>query len=466
MSFVLVTATSSPLQITATPLTTTIAPDETASVLLTLENPSQKSIDIYITFPTLDWVGYTDPLTDYTFTLKSNAKKSTTLKFFPSSTLQPGAYNIRTRINDITQNLNYDFLVPVYLKPAVPVVVEQLPALRVRLETPYEIDPRYPWTYKAKIENLNQKHLQQVQVEIVSNHVQQQREITLEPNEATEQVFVTTLDPLTSPTEGLLTITVRYTQSNRTYTWQDTAAYKIFGYTAFKEDRSVQKQFLKTTEHITISNEGNRPDTYLLKVQTSPIKRIFTIYSAVPEYMKTAQGEYSVWAVQLNPLEEATITLSSNYRPILYFFVVMLTLFFLYYMLRSPVLIKKEVIKLATKEGGISNIKIIIQIKNRTSHTFENLRIIEKLPTIVSIEEQFEIGSIVPVSIHKSTEKGNIVKWEITHLDAYEERIITYKIESKVSILGGMSLPPTLLKFQDKKGRELTIQSNRLNLEL
>ena len=52
--------------------------------------------------------------------------------------------------------------------------------------------------------------------------------------------------------------------------------------------------------------------------------------------------------------------------------------FLLYYILRSPILVNKDVVKLAVEEGGISSIKVIIILKNRSQKTYENIRIIEK----------------------------------------------------------------------------------------
>ena len=81
------------------------------------------------------------------------------------------------------------------------------------------------------------------------------------------------------------------------------------------------------------------------------------------------------------------------------------------------------------------------------------------------MDKEIQIGTIKPVNIAKHKRIGTIVKWQIISLEKYEERIITYRIRSKLSILGGLILPAAKLKFKEK-GKERVVKSSKLKLSV
>ena len=134
----------------------------------------------------------------------------------------------------------------------------------------------------------------------------------------------------------------------------------------------------------------------------------------------------------------------------------------LYYFMRSPVMLKKEAIVIGTKEEGISDIKVVLHIKNRSSNVFDKIVITDRLPHIAELSKESETGTINPTSVTRSEKKGVILKWELPGLERFEERIISYKIKSKLSILGGFTLPLAVIRFYDKKGRERMSKSRKV----
>ena len=54
--------------------------------------------------------------------------------------------------------------------------------------------------------------------------------------------------------------------------------------------------------------------------------------------------------------------------------------------------------------------------------------------------------------------------WKIPHLEAYEERIITYKVLSMYQIIGDFELPATLVQFKNKKQQLITVKSNSVKV--
>ena len=56
--------------------------------------------------------------------------------------------------------------------------------------------------------------------------------------------------------------------------------------------------------------------------------------------------------------------------------------------------------------------------------------------------------------------KGTLLKWNIDILEGFEERMITYKIKSKLSILGSLKLSPAVIKFKNSRGNIVISHSN------
>ena len=78
----------------------------------------------------------------------------------------------------------------------------------------------------------------------------------------------------------------------------------------------------------------------------------------------------------------------------------------------------------------------------------------------MDIKKEFAEGTLKPSRILQHHKKGLIVKWNIASLDAFEERIISYKIKSKLSILGTLTLPPMTVTCKDKQGKGLKVVSH------
>jgi hypothetical protein len=101
------------------------------------------------------------------------------------------------------------------------------------------------------------------------------------------------------------------------------------------------------------------------------------------------------------------------------------------------------------KSENVSRIKVVISVKNRTSKLVENIRVIERTPAITEVDKEFIAGTIQPSKILQNHNKGTLVSWDFATLEPYEERIITYTLNSKLVIIGGtIKLPPTVVKYE------------------
>ena len=73
---------------------------------------------------------------------------------------------------------------------------------------------------------------------------------------------------------------------------------------------------------------------------------MFTYTSPEATVTKEDGVKYFVWDVALPPQGAITITIIVNYRPIFYIFLAILVCTTLYYLLRSPVVVKKQAINI------------------------------------------------------------------------------------------------------------------------
>jgi hypothetical protein len=136
----------------------------------------------------------------------------------------------------------------------------------------------------------------------------------------------------------------------------------------------------------------------------------------------------------------------------------------LYYGFRSPLIIHKSVVSISLKEDSLSEMKVLLHVKNRTRKVFDNIVVLDKIPKITEIGKEFTLGTLRPTKIMNNEKKGTIARWDIKSLDSYEERVLTYKLYTNLTIVGGLTLPISILKFSSKSGREKKIVSNKVKL--
>jgi len=111
-----------------------------------------------------------------------------------------------------------------------------------------------------------------------------------------------------------------------------------------------------------------------------------------------------------------------------------------------------------TTKGGeesLSQIKVTLEVKNKTKKPLKNVTITDKVPGIANVENSLELGTLRPKEV-KHTKKGTKVVWNLAELDANEHRLITYKVKAKLNIVGTFSLPRAEVEYAirgKKKGK-------------
>ena len=452
--------------ITIEPVKDQIYITESALFKLTITNEG-KTTDTYKMNSDVIWDLISDPLPDYFsgMRLAPNETKSTILKFSPPTKITTGAKRLSLTVeNKAEQKINLP--ITIYIKSTgygpqgyIPFVMTSL------IVEPTSINPNNKFTIKVKMKNGNVLNLTNLAVEVTTGtDVFYKKRITnLNPLEEKTETFVITLNPMTKPVEDTLIATVSYQD---TYFKPAKELIEIIAYSELVDEIVVANELLKTRNIAEVVNQGNKRIAELYKVKTSLFESLFTYSDPSSKILKDDGQRYLVWELVLEPGEKINIEYGENYRPFVIIGLLALLSIIFYYIFRSKVSVEKIAEIMEMEEGGISKIKITLNIKNRTRKKLEHIKVIEKIPNIADLINEDYLGTLKPSKILKHDVKGMLLKWDIDELEGYEERMITYKIKSKLSIIGNMSLRPAVVKFKNPNGKITITHSNSHKLNV
>ena len=165
-------------------------------------------------------------------------------------------------------------------------------------------------------------------------------------------------------------------------------------------------------------------------------------------------------------MEEYKLIVTKNYRPAIYLTLTMIIIAMMYFIYRSPITLKKEGIVIGSPKEGISELKILVHIRNRSSELIDDLMLSDLVPALSTLVKEKQIGSLSPSKILKHQKKGTLIRWKIEVLEPFEERIITYRVKTKMAIVGGLNLPSAKVKFKSNKGTDRILKSNKSQINL
>ena len=414
--------------------------------------------------PNSGWSTFTDPLSDYTFTLSPKGTKSLTILVSPRVTFATGPYAVPVVLNSVDFDFRKQFNLPVQLYRSEQ--REFVPIVNHEINIPFENDPRNPLSLQVNLNNLNFRNISALNIEVSSELFYEDRVINLGPMDKKSEEFIFDIDDLLVPTEDRVNVRIWAEHDGRIYEWTRSSVYRIISYSELLKEESEFKSFLKTEVFLSLKNDANVEKYYEIPLQISFFRGLFSSFEPRYSYVLSSnEGRFLVWNFNLEAQEEFSIYIKTNYRPIAIFFILIILLVVMYFVLRPPILVKKEVSHVGTSEGGISDIKVMLFVKNRTGNVIEDISIIEKIPHLASIGKEFQVGTLMPSKVMQNPKKGTLVRWDLQTLESHEERIITYKIKSKLSILGGLTLPATIVKYS-VRGRESKTKSNKLILDI
>jgi hypothetical protein len=375
--------------------------------------------------------------------------------------INPGLYGVpihvkRTGSNQVKKALLYMEVT------GAPAATTYLPAVRGTAEIPAFVDPRNDITITVNLENQNRRNLTVLDVKVRSNVINQDYEAALGPLERKSFTFTARVDPQTPPQRDTLKVSILAAEKDKGFQFDmPPVEYAITSYGQLVPVTEVTKSFLKTDRRITVTNNANVVIEEPFRVPLPWYQRWFT--RTTPK-ARTEDGSL-VWDAQLNVGNSMEVRAVTNYRPLAIAILVALIVYILYLIFRSPLVIVKSAHVLSTREGGISELKILLEVKNRSGKPIHQATLIDLVPRIAELLKTYDIGTLTPTKVVHNDRKGTLVRYEIGDILPYEERVISYKVKSALSILGGVSLPVAVGKFVTHGGRERTTESNKARIQ-
>ncbi len=450
--------------VTINPEYQSIKMNEIAEYELTIRNNMHTTENFEIYSPDVMWDVTTRPTSDRILTIEQSTTKTTTLHLKPLY-VNPGLYGVSLNVRVSGE----DMLIKNYLMVGVtdinPPPGEYLPAIRSGIVMDDVIDPRENITISLELENQNRRNIESMDIRLRSNLINSDYKTSLGPLEKKKIKITTSVDPLTRPQDDVLRVLMFTTAAEKTYQYEaEPFEFAIMHYGELVEEVSETKEFLKTIKTITLTNAGNGDIDDMYKIQKGFTQRLFTSSEPDSERIKENGTVYMGWPIRLGPNEKAAITVVVSYRVPFVILSAIIAAIVLYFLLRSPIIIHKSATVLATKEGGISELKVLILLKNRTGRPVKNVTIIDKVPHIADVMREFEMGTLHPSKVLKHEKKGTLIKWEIKEFDRFEERVLAYRIKSRLSVLGEFKLPVVVVRYTAPTGRMRSTHSNAVTL--
>jgi len=461
---------SAPAVMAAAPFFVSIAPefqsirmDEVAEYQLTITNHLETEANFEIYSPDVEWDVTVVPVSDRVMTVPAGESKTATVQIRPLY-VNPGRYGVVLNV----RLSGRDMLIRSYAMVGVvglnQPTEEYLPAIRSTIVMDKAVDPRDNVTVKIELENQNRRDIEEMDIKLRSNVINAEYKTGIDPLEKKFVAIRVPVDALTRPQKDVLRVLIFTTAAGQTYQYEATPfEFEIVQYGGIEEEESVEKEFLKTKKTLNLVNRGNGDVADVYKIKRSFFTGIFTSFDPAPQKVEEEGVKYNGWTLSLSPNEKATITITTSYRVPFGIVCIIAAAVLLYFLLRSPVVVHKSATVLATSEGGISEIKVLIVVKNRAPAALKKVMIIDKVPHIAEVAREFEMGTLHPTKVFRHEKKGTLIKWELKELDKFEERVLAYKIKSRLSVLGEFKLPVTVVRHAAGK-RTRAAHSNVVTL--
>ena len=333
-------------------------------------------------------------------------------------------------------------------------------SVNIQMDIESQIIPGKPTPYQLILKNRGNIELTNLDVKIKSDFYTEEFKVDILGKDSTLiKDLILTANPTSQ--EGESNLNIEVLQENL----QKGSLLKQLTLTLnpdIQEERIVNKQFLATTIKIIKRNQGNSEVFKKIKYPVGSGNKLFTSTIPQAKLVEEYGREYYIWEFTLQPDNQFEVQIKNDYRVIfvIILFILFSTGLYAYFRNRS-VLINKRVFRIKSDKEGVSQLKILLHLKNRTLKEIHHLKVKDFLPSSVKLHDDF--GTLKPSKIEQN-EKGVRLTWEVLTLEPGEERIIPYKVDTKLHSLGKLLLPNAVVQFREKNNKETENSSNKLTI--
>ena len=107
----------------------------------------------------------------------------------------------------------------------------------------------------------------------------------------------------------------------------------------------------------------------------------------------------------------------------------------------------KRATVVGSHEEGITELKVVVELVNRSGKLVRHVKVIDLVPHLAEVVREFKETMLAPSKIVPHEQRGTLVRWDIDMMDPKEHRILMYRVRTKLSVLGGMTLPVAAVHF-------------------
>lgn len=450
------------LEVEVSPLRDSIILKDEASFNVTVRNLENQETSIDIFSQNTNWILRRSPRIT---TLGPKEEKSFILYLNPTSGVTTGPKGVDISFKSLNDNALTSKVFYVYLGSDTLPFFDYNPSVKINVKVNElnQVDPREKINVRLELKNRNPLDFEELKITLSSSYFSTQKLIELGPFEETTEYFEFSVDNSLKPQNDY--VYVQLMRNNETFE-DESFTYEIVSFSPFfKKEVDTKEFFMGESNNVTFTNVGNIEKEEVFKVPVNWFSKYFYNFEPTGEYVVEGKDRYYVWALELDPREKYSIYYVKDFRLLFYLlFGAFLGVIF-YFLFRSPIVLKKEVFKVQKREGGIYELKVILYVKNRSRRVVNNLQLFDRVPHLAEVIRESYLGSIKPDRILKDKNKGSLIKWLIPNVESLEERIITYKIRSKFTILGKLSLPRARSKFVTKSSKIRVTYSNKFEVE-
>ena len=334
-----------------------------------------------------------------------------------------------------------------------------IPTVVINLRMPLKIDPREEIPMQIELSNQNLLDIGEATIRIESKDIYKEIKANIGPKETKVVELNENISPLAKPKNDAVAISVL--KDNRIISGPVVQAIEIIEYADARET-SAKKGILRTEKAFTFKTNNNEYKGQVM-IATSFFKSLVT--STKPKSRTASENGKTYLGItpKLDANNEMEIRVVENYRPLLFIALFIIIAVLVYFVYRSPLVVRKHASSMEKREGGISELKVVLNVKNRSEEPLRDIEITDTIPNITSIEKELFIGTLQPYQVMRHEKKGTILKWKVDDLSAGEERVVSYKMKSRLPILGSLSLEGAVAKYNHKKKDKIT-RSNTLTV--
>ncbi|MBI4151798.1 hypothetical protein HY496_02405 [Candidatus Woesearchaeota archaeon] len=437
-----------------------IRPSETAIFRLAIKNTANFEQTYKLISYDRDWNVDFSPASDRQVSLGPGQSHTIMVKVSvsPAAVLLPNSYAPILIVNSNSGEEKVEL--PITLWPETP--QDYLPVVKVSIDMNDKIVPLNPVSIKLFLENKNPLNLANLTVRLQSEMPEFNQELTVDlpPRGKKTVEFSVIPSEIQQPKEYTLVFVLE--KEGQVVKGFNRNVEVIPVVSDFAVSVRQETIFLKHFYELSFTNKGNVLNTQEVKYPTTLWASLFT--QGEGRTIVEEKQRYLAWQLTLAPGETATVSFVVNFRLLFYLLVFVLIVGLLYWKVRSPVaLTKKAATTLHEGEGALSEIKITLELENRSSTPLKEVTVTDIVPAIVNVERSLDLGTLRPKEI-THTKHGTKVTWSLVELDAHEHRIITYKVRAKLNILGTFSLPRAVVEYGKGKRRKGKAYSNVFKL--